>query len=338
MKALVYHGKEDLRLDETAEPVCREDHAIVEVRSAGICGSDLTVYLGKHPRARAPVILGHEFSGVVVDRKGDGRPDLRVGDRVTVEPTFSCGLCRLCRSGNGHVCLKKGLWGIDADGAFARFVAVPLNAIYRLPESASFEEGALVEPLAVAVRALAISKLGVGECAVVLGAGPIGLLTAQTARVAGAGAVVIVEPIHFRRQMAERMGFPVLTAEEATLENVLHVTAGREIDVVFDAAGAPPAALLATALVRRTGRIILTALYKGLIPYDLATVSYGEIQIFGTCIYTFEDFGRAVSLLESGKVDLLPLVTHRLALEEGPEIFKALIRGGEMQKVLFSIS
>ena len=338
MKALVWHGKNLVRPGEVDRPECREGEAIIAVKNAGICGSDLTIYEGKHTRAKAPLIMGHEFSGVIVERKGDDRPDLKVGDRVTVEPTFYCGVCELCRSGNYHICAKKGLYGIDVDGAFAEFVRVSLKSIYKLPQGASFEEGAMVEPLAVAVRSIGLSRLMIGEFVAVLGAGPIGLLTAQVARAAGAAKVVVVEPVEFRRKMAEGLGFPAVNAEGATLENILKTTGGHEIDIVFDAAGAAPAALLETQLVRRAGRIVLVALYKNPVPYDLRIIAFTELQVIGVCVYTSKDFSKAVSLLEGGKIQLAPLVTHRYPVEEGVEAFQTLTKGGNAQKVLLSVS
>ena len=338
MKALVYHGKGDLRIDDVDKPVCEDEHAIIAVKNAGICGSDLTIYAGKHPRVKPRVILGHEFSGIIVERKGSHRPDLREGDRITVEPTFSCGMCELCRSGSYHICRKKGLYGIDADGAFGEFIQVPLKMIFKLPGDVSFEEGAMVEPLAVAVRALRISRLMVGESVAVLGAGPIGLLTAQVAHAAGAAKVTIVEPLEIRTRIAKKLGFTVLHPEKTTLEDVLRTTKGREIDVVFDAAGFPPTALLGTQLVKRTGRIVIVSIYKSPVPYDLAAVTYGEVQILGACIYTFQDFSKAISLLEERKIELLSLITHRFPLEKGREAFETLIRGKNAQKVLLRIS
>ncbi len=336
MKALVYHGKKDLRLEEVEEPRCEDGHAIVQVSCCGICGSDLTIYQGKHVRAKPPLILGHEFSGTVVEKKGGERPDLDVGDRVAVEPTFSCGTCDLCRSGSSHICFKKGLYGVDAPGGFAKLAKVSLRGLHRLDDGVSFEEGAMVEPLAVAVRGVAVSKLSVGETAVVLGGGPIGLLIGQVARAAGA-EVVLIEPLPFRRRMAEAMGFSVLDAEGVNLERVLERTRGKEIDVVFDAAGVPKAALLGTGLVRRTGRIVIVAVYKELVPYDLITLGYGESQVLGSCIYTFKDFAKAYSLVAKRKVDLQPLVTHRFPLSQALEGFKILLEGGNAQKVLIQI-
>lgn len=338
MRALVYHGKKDIRIDRVETPRCKTGWALIEVKWAGICGSDLTIYHGKHSRAKPPVILGHEFSGVIVERKGSHRTDLAVGDRVTVEPTFFCGTCDLCRSGYYHICKHKGLYGIDADGGFADVVCIPLQMIFKLPDDVTFEEGAMVEPLAVSTRAVARSCLMVGESATILGAGPIGILTAQVARAAGAGAVFIVEPVAFRREMAENMGFAALDANDADVGRILEATEGRGTDVVFDAAGTAPAALLWTRLVKRTGRVVLLSIYKDPAPVDLAAVTYGEIDLKGTCIYTFEDFSKALSFVDQRQVDLLPLVTHRFSLDRGIEAFRTFIEGEGVQKVLLTAS
>jgi 2-desacetyl-2-hydroxyethyl bacteriochlorophyllide A dehydrogenase len=338
MKGLVWHGKHDLRLEDVREPQCGDGEAIVEVKYAGICGSDLTIYLGKHKRAKPPTILGHEFSGVVVERRGDGYPGVRVGDRVAVNPAYACGQCELCLAGNGHICTKKGLYGVDSDGGFARYVKVALKASHRLPEGASFEEGVLVEPLAVAVRAVRIGRLSFGESAVVIGGGPIGLLTAMVARVAGARKVLLVEPQAFRKQMAASLGFQALGPEEATRDNIADLMAGRGVDVVFDAAGVAPAAGMSMELVRRTGRIVVVAVYKEPVPVDLITLGYGEIEILGSCVYTPSDFTKSVGLAVEKQVDLTPLVSHRLPLADGIGAMEELTKGMDAQKVLLAVS
>ena len=338
MQSIVWHGKHDLKLTEVKEPVCSDGEAILEVKYAGICGSDLTIYLGKHQRAKPPTILGHEFSGVVVERRGVGYPAVQVGDRVAVNPAYSCGQCELCLAGNGHICEKKGLYGVDSDGGFARYVKVALKAPIRLPEAASFEEGVLAEPLAVAVRAVRIGRFACGESALVIGAGPIGLLTAMVARVAGARKLLLVEPQPFRKQLAESLGFLVITPDQATREHVLDLMGGRGIDVVFDAAGVPPAARLSMALVKRTGRIVVVAVYKEAVPVDLITLGYGEIEILGSCVYTPADYATSVGLIAERQVDPLPLVTHRLPLAEGIGAIQELTRGMNAQKVLLAVS
>jgi len=338
MKGLVWHGKHDLRLEDVQEPRCGDGEAILEVKYAGICGSDLTIYHGKHTRAKPPTILGHEFSGVVVERRGEGYREVRVGDRVAVNPVYACGQCELCLAGSGHICERKGLYGVDSDGGFARYVKVALRAPHRIPDSASFEEGVLVEPLAVAARAVRIGRLSFGESAAVIGAGPIGLLTAMVTRVAGARTVFVVEPQAFRKSMAASLGFPVLAPEEATRERLMDLTAGRGIDVVFDAAGVPAAARMSMELVKRTGRIAVVAVYKEHVPVDLITLGYGEIEILGTCVYTPADFASSAGLVAGKQVDVTPLVSHRMPLAEGIGAIEKLTKGMDAQKVLLAVS
>ncbi len=338
MKGLVWHGKHDLRLEEVREPQCGEGEVILEVKYAGICGSDLTIYQGKHQRAKPPTILGHEFSGVVLERRGEGFPEVRAGDRVAVNPCYACGQCELCLAGKGHICERKGLYGVDSDGGFARYAKVALTALHRLPEWASFEEGALIEPLAVAVRATKIGRFSFGESAAVIGGGPIGLLCGLVARAAGARTVFLIEPQPFRKKLAESLGFPVLAPEEATRERLTDLTGGRGIDVVFDAAGVPAAARMSMALVKRTGRIVVVAVYKEPVPVDLITLGYGEVEILGSCVYTPADFAKSVGLLAEKQVDLLPLVSHRVALAEGAGAIEQLTKGMDAQKVLLSVS
>lgn len=338
MQAIVWHGKHDLRLEEVREPECGAGEAILEVKYAGVCGSDLTVYQGKHTRATPPTILGHEFSGVVAARRGEGFPGIRVGDRVAVNPTYACGQCELCLAGRGHICHRKGLYGVDSDGGFARYVRVALAGLHPIPDGASFEEGVLVEPLAVAVRAVRLSRLAFGESAVVLGGGPIGLLTAMVARVTGAAAVVLVEPQPFRQRMGEGLGFPALGPAEATPERIRELTGGRGAEVVFDAAGVAPAARQCTQLVKRAGRIVVVAVYKEPVPLDLISLGYGELELIGSCIYTPADYAAAMLLLAQQRVALAPLVSHRLPLGEGVGAIQQLAQGMDAQKILLAVA
>jgi 2-desacetyl-2-hydroxyethyl bacteriochlorophyllide A dehydrogenase len=338
MKGIVWHGKHDLRLEDVKEPECRDGEAILEVKYAGICGSDLTIYHGKHTRAKPPTVLGHEFSGVVVERKGTGYPAVRVGERMAVNPAYACGQCELCLAGNGHICYTKGLYGVDSDGGFARYVKVALQAPVPIPDEVSFEEGVLVEPLAVAVRAVRIGRLSFGESVVVIGGGPIGLLTAMVARVAGARRLFMIEPQPFRRQIAESLGLQLLDPEQATKERIAELTGSRGVDVVFDAAGVPPAARASMELVKRTGRIVVVAVYKEPVPVDLISLGYGEIELLGSCIYTPADFARAAGLVAERQLDVKPAVSHRLPLAEGIGAIEALTTGMNAQKVLLAVS
>ncbi len=338
MQGIVWHGQYDLRLEDVKEPVCGEGELLLQVKCAGICGSDLMIYSGKHKRATPPTILGHEFTGVVVERRGAGRPEVQVGERVVVNPNYACGDCELCLAGKGHICEKKGLYGVDVDGGFAPYVKVALKSAVPLPKEVSYEEAVLIEPLAVAVRAVAIGQVGVGSSIVVIGGGPIGLLTAMVARVAGARAVLVIEPQPYRRQLAHSLGFQVLAPDEASRAHVMDLTHGRGVALVFDAAGVPPAARTSMELVKRAGRIVIIAVYKEPVVVDLGVLGYSELEIRGTTVYTPAEFAQSVGLVAERRLDPTLVVTNRLALTEGVHAIEALSKGMNAGKIVLTAS
>ena len=172
MKAVFFTGKNEIEVRDTKVPQIGQEEVLINVKFAGICGTDLSIMAGKHPRARPPLIMGHEFSGVIETAGGDVR-NLKPGDKVVAEPLISCGTCFACRSGYGYVCQNLGLYGIDAPGAFAEYIALPAGKVFKLPETFDLKKAALIEPLAVAVHAVRLSSLKVTDAVCVLGAGPI---------------------------------------------------------------------------------------------------------------------------------------------------------------------
>jgi len=212
MKALVYEAPHDVRVEDIPLPQIKKGEALVKVAYAGICGSDLMISAGKHPRARPPLVLGHEFCGEVVDVFDEGNKGW-IGKRVAVEPLLTCGKCRPCLEGNYHVCEKLGFLGIDAPGGMAEYVAVPVERLYDVGDL-SFEDAAIVEPLAVAVHAVRRSGIKVGETAIVFGGGAIGGLLAQVLVIAGASKVIISEVSSYRRGYLKRLPVEVVSPEE----------------------------------------------------------------------------------------------------------------------------
>ena len=215
MKAAVWYGREDIRISDVPEPIVGKDQVKIKVRWCGICGSDVHEYregpmlIPKNPHPLTgksfPIILGHEFSGDVVE-VGKSVKRIAVGDRVTINCLIYCGTCLYCRQGEYNMCLKLGTVGLAWDGAFAEFVVVPEYTVIKIPDEVTYEMGAFAEPLAVAVRGVKRSRLKVGDTAVVIGAGPIGLLVIQAARVLGASKVFAIEPIQRRRELAKQLG------------------------------------------------------------------------------------------------------------------------------------
>ncbi|MBC7324980.1 MAG: alcohol dehydrogenase catalytic domain-containing protein, partial [Moorella sp. (in: Bacteria)] len=253
MKALVYHGPGDVRATDMPLPVLRPGEALIKVAYSGICGTDLTIAAGKHPRAQAPLILGHEFCGEVVDVHDEADRSW-VGKRVVVEPLLSCGHCRPCLEGNYHVCETLGFLGIDTPGSMAEYVTAPVYRLYDIDDLA-YEKAALVEPLAVAVHDVRRSGFKIGEATVVLGGGTIGQLICQVLAAAGAGTVIVTEPSPFRQRLLAQLPVQVV---DPTRENI----AANMADVVFETAGVAATVAQAISIARVRGTIVQISLPK----------------------------------------------------------------------------
>jgi 2-desacetyl-2-hydroxyethyl bacteriochlorophyllide A dehydrogenase len=336
MKALVYHGKDSLSLEEMEMPRIEEGEALIRVHFAGICGSDLNIWHGALSRIVPPVILGHEFCGEIVEMRGSPPPDLKVGDSVAVEPLLNCGLCLPCRLGHYHVCRRLRLIGVDVHGGFAPYVKAPFSRLYKLDPGLSMELAALCEPTAVAVHMVRRSRLQVGDFAMILGGGPIGLLVAQVARAAGAGRVVIAEINDFRLSLARELGFEVIDPKKTDpVKTVLDSTGGEGADVVFEEVGLPETAAQMIALTRVRGRILLGGIYKKPALVDLQNVAIKEIELVGSRVYNFRDFRTALSVLAQGKVNGRALISKTIRLEEIiDQGFRLIQEGGQVMKIL----
>jgi len=254
MKAAVWTATDQVEVTDLPMPAVPEGWALVKVAYNGICGTDLAILHGKHPRACAPLIMGHEISGWV-ERAGKTGP--AAGTLVVAEPLISCGQCRSCKNGLTHVCRQLGLYGIDSPGGMAQYVALPPEVLHTVPDGVDPRTATLAEPLAVAVHAVELSGLEPGSTVAVYGAGPIGILTALVARHAGAAAVVITEPSPWRREVAENLGFTVVPADSTMAATLGPLTDGEGADVTFDSAAHPSVAADLTAVTRVRGRIVV---------------------------------------------------------------------------------
>ncbi len=336
MEALVWLGTEQLEARDLPVPEPAKGEALVQVRYAGICGTDLHIFKGQHPRAKPPLVMGHEFCGHIV-RAGAGRTDLCEGDFVVGEPLISCGVCDACVRGYAHVCQKLGLYGIDKDGAFAEFVKIPSAKLLKVPSTLTPDKTALVEPTAVAVHALRLSVTRSGDTVCVVGAGPMGLLTALVARESGAERVLICESEPVRIDLAKGFGLEVINVDEVDpAEAVMDATSGRGADVVFEAAGSTSSALLAAKACRVRGQIVLIAIPKNPVPMDLVTITFRELSLVGVRVYEPYDFERAINFLARADVDLGRLLSRPFSLGEGLQAFAEAGRGGAVMRVLFA--
>lgn len=318
MKALVYEGPKQAVLREIDEPVRSEDAVKIDVKYCGICGSDIGIYLGTHPRAAAPLIFGHEFLGVVTE---DGKR-FKKGDRVVPYPLLSCGHCRACRTGNEHVCNSLGLLGIDVDGGVCERLYVDESVLFKVPDEVSDKAAAVIEPLAVIVRAIHQSGFQTMDTCVVIGAGPIGMLTGIVLKFAGAAKVFISDVVPSRLKKAEEFGLiPVNPAEENLEELVKAATDGEGCDTLFECSGAAVAALQMSDITRVSGNICLVSVHKQPHEVVLRDINFKEQHIVGTRVYTREEFGEAVELSKLLESQLEEVVTHIVPLNESEKVF-----------------
>lgn len=315
MKAALLHGPRDLRIQTDASmPEARADEVLVRVRVAGLCGTDHRIWSGDRAVAY-PRVMGHEFVGRV-EAVGGAVTCVKVGDRVAVEPNYSCGACPLCRDGNRNLCLSRTAIGIDVDGGFAEVVRVPARCCWPAPPGVADEDLMLTEPLAVVVRAVARASVRAGENAAVVGVGTLGLLALQVLRARGA-RVLCVGRSGRRFALARELGAEAVhTLSDGSLERAGQGFSGREgVDCVIETAGTPEAVNHALELVRPGGRVVLTGLPHAPTPVGFFSVVRREVTITGSMIYQ-DEFAEAMRLVAAGQVRTAPLITHRFALEE----------------------
>lgn len=332
MKAIVYEGPNTISFKEVPMPQVKEGYALVKVLYGGICGTDLNIYAGGHPRAKAPLIPCHEFSGVLME----DIPGIKKGAKVTVYPLLSCGHCEPCQTGNSHVCNTLGLLGIDCDGGFGEYVACPIDSIIPLAENISPKVGAFIEPIAVTVHALRETGFRPGDNAIVIGAGTIGAATAITLKQFGASNIVVAETDCVRREKMKDMGFEVIDPMVTDLH-----TYGKEkcpaggFDWVYDCAGVQAVADTLLDLVKVRGHIVVIASYKKSPTLPLFMGMVKETDIRFCRVYRKKDFEIAAEMAANPEYE--KLITHVLPPEKAEEGFKLLLTPGTgAVKVMFT--
>ncbi|HEX4836820.1 MAG TPA: alcohol dehydrogenase catalytic domain-containing protein [bacterium] len=308
--------------------------ARVAIRACGICGSDLHTFEGRHPFVSYPVYPGHELSGIVVDA-GQDVPRTWLGQRVSIEPSLVCGECENCRSGHYNICDRLRVMGFQAPGGMREEFVVPADRLVPLPAAVTDEQGACVEPVAVAVHAARLCRSLVDRDVLVLGAGTIGLLVAQIARDRGARRVVLTDQIGARRALAARLDLdgvpPPADGPDALLSKGV---AGRRPDVAFECVGVEATLRQAIEVVRKGGDVIVVGVFgqDAVIPAGL--IQDRELQIRGSLMYTRPDFEEAVRLIAEGRVQVDPLISHRMPLQAAEDAFARAGNQAESLKVL----
>ena len=314
MQAAVLHGPRDLRVQSADVPAPRAGEVLVRVGLAGLCGTDYRIWTGDRP-VSYPRVMGHEFVGRV-EAVGSGVTRVAPGDRVVVEPNYSCGGCALCREGNRNLCAARTAVGIDVDGCFAELARVPERCAWRAPDGLADEALVVTEPLAVVVRAVRRGAIRPGESAAVVGAGTLGLLALQVLRARGARVLVVTRSPR-RLELARTLAAEAVHAlADGPLPEAARAFAGREgVDCVVETAGTADAVNHALALVRPGGRVVLTGLPHDPTPVAFFAVVRREVTLTGSMIYQ-DEFPEAIRLIAEGAVRPGPLVTHRFPLAE----------------------
>lgn len=327
-KAAVMYGINDIRIENLSMPSIGPDDVMIRVKSVGICGSDIHFYKEGKIGAMTvvpPHTLGHECAGEVT-AVGANVKHLKIGDRVAVEPGRPCGKCEQCTKGKYNLCPDMIFMSAPHpqkldEGAFVEYSARPANFCFLLPDHVSFEEGAMAEPLAVALQALKRGRVTAGQSIVILGCGPIAMSILLAAKAFGCGEVYMTDILDYRLLKAEEIGatraFNI--AKEDYIKEIMTKTGGRGVDVVIDTTGNEKAYKAATDIVVRGGMIVLVGMSANeMAPLNIGAILDKELDI--TSVFRYDNvYQKAVNLIGSGIVDMKKLITHRLPLEEVAE-------------------
>lgn len=302
--------------------------AQIRVEKIGICGSDISAYYGRHPYIHCPIILGHEFAGVV-DQVGPNVTNISVGDRCTILPHLACGECRACKEQSYNHCGELKVIGAQADGAFTRYINVPAEMVFLIPDSISMEEAALVEPAAVGYHSARRGNPQPNETALVFGAGPIGMFTMQAAKAIGGGKVLIADMDAERLALAEKLGADgtINTSVESVESGLARLVGSAEnVDLFFDCVGFSGQVLDQIIQIARQGvRVIVTGvLESGCVIPHLADFVEHELSLISSNMYVPGDFRDVIDFMAAGKIRMEGMVTHTAPLSKVEDIYKMI--------------
>jgi 2-desacetyl-2-hydroxyethyl bacteriochlorophyllide A dehydrogenase len=335
MKALVYEAPEVMNIRQIDSPDPGPDEVLIRVAYSGICGSELSGFLGQNSLRTPPLVFGHELSGRI-ESAGERVPaaaGLEPGTPVTVNPLVTCGNCRHCVTGRQQLCARRLLLGASLPGCNADFVAVPAASVLPLPPTAGLREAAMTEPAACAVHAVEAAGAGPGSAALVVGAGPIGLFLLQVLEQYGVAERYVAELNPARLAMARALGATPVGADGDIAGDVLPATGGLGADVTFDAVGTAETRRACLAATAAGGRLLLVGLHSDETAFPVNSVIRSEVSLSGVFAYSPADFRTALDWLGSGRIGLRSGVVE-VPLDEGAGWYARLIAGDSASKVL----
>lgn len=329
MKAMLLSEYRKLELVDVGTPEIQPDEVLVKVEACGICGSDVHGYDGSSGRRIPPLIMGHEAAGVI-EQVGCEVQRFQIGDRVTFDSMISCGTCDACQTGSMNLCQDRRVLGVSCEtyrqpGCFAQFVALPQHIVYLLPDHLPLEHAAMVEPVSVAVHAVSLLKVNPGDSAIVVGTGMIGLLVVQALIVAGCQTVIAIDVDDEKLDLARKLGacHTINAANADPVAAVMQLTERRGVDIAMEVVG--KTAPLATAIdcVRLGGQVGLVGNLQPVVEMGLQKVVTREIKLVGSCGSSGE-YPQCIELMASGKIQVAPLISQIVGLDQGPAYFERL--------------
>jgi L-iditol 2-dehydrogenase len=330
---------EKIIIEDVEIPNYTPGQVLIKVKRIGICGSDVHAYYDKHPYISCPIVQGHEFSGEIGE-VGNEVEGLSEGDKVTVMPQLVCGECYPCKHGDYHICNDLKVIGCQADGAAREYIPVDHQLVVKLPEDMSYDYGAMVEPVAVGMHA--VKRLGDvrGMNLLILGAGPIGNLTAQSAMGLGAKSVLITDISDSRLEIAKNCGIDhMLNVAFENLETSVEEYFGLDgADAILECVGIEDTITAAVNLARKGTDIVVVGVFADKPCVDIGLVQDKELRVIGTLMYKAEDYRKAIDLIQSEKVTLEPLITKHFSFEDYPKAFEYISQNRDLtMKVLIDL-
>ncbi|WP_129708141.1 galactitol-1-phosphate 5-dehydrogenase [Priestia megaterium] len=347
MESLRFYGIQDLRYEESPQPTIeKEDEVIIRVRNACICGSDISRYKKLGPVTPGN-IWGHEYAGEVIEIE-DNVTDLDVGARVAICPALYCGKCKYCQSGYIAACPDLLVTGAKVPGGFATYVKVPRENVIHIPDSVSFEEAAFVEPSAVALHGIFKTNLQPGYSVAVMGCGTIGLLAIQWAKICGADIVYAIDIESKKLTLAEQVGADILINPRNgnVYEQIIEYTYGNGVDLAVEAAGSPITSSQVFALPKKGGEVVFMGIPYADVQIErfyFEKIVRQELNVYGSwnavsSPFPGREFHTTIHCMDVGKLKVKPLISHRVPLKRGPEIFDRIINNKEIfTKVMFEL-
>lgn len=336
MKAAVLENWFDLQLKDIPIPVPGKDEALIKVIRAGVCGSDITVYKGKHMTATVPTVLSHEILGRIESLPEGYDGPFTIGQRVLMNPIISCGKCAACRRGLPHVCENLKLLGIHVDGGFAEYTKVGVDKLVAIDDDFPDEVAILGEPFAVGAHVMVNSDIQPGDKIFISGGATVGLYIAIFAKAAGAERVIISEINEPRRQFVESMGIETINPENTDAMDLMREVTDGGFDIVYDTSGAPSCILQMPDLCRCGGKLLSLGLSGDAYPFIIGKVSFKEIRLIGNRLYSQQDFEAGVRFLEDNwkALHLDRMVTDRLGLTEINRAIEMMLHGENICKII----